>query len=115
MFKCSIAYSMLPSTNSSTTFPATRTTNKSPIPCWKITSGITLESEQVIINASGRYVNKLIERISKNIKNEKDYDKAIELNVKAEVLNLKQAFATFKNVEFIGSIYDIETGNCIFL
>ena len=66
-------------------------------------------------HASGRYVNKLIERISQNIKNEKDYDKAIELNVKAEVLNLKQAFATFKNVEFIGSIYDIETGNCIFL
>lgn len=65
--------------------------------------------------ASGKYVNKLLEKIAENIKNEKDYDKAVETNVKKEVLKLKKAFASNKNVEFFGSIYDIKTGHCIFL
>ena len=53
--KCSTAYSIIQSSISSATLPATLITNSSPIPDIKISSGTTRESEHVITTAYGRY------------------------------------------------------------
>src|SRR5207249_7815107 len=50
---CSAAYSMLASVAGSAMFPATRTTNRSPSPWSKTTSGGTRESEQPRMMANG--------------------------------------------------------------
>jgi len=51
---CPTAYSRLPRVHPLTTFPAERTTNRSPIPAEKTASGITRESEQETTAAKGR-------------------------------------------------------------
>ena len=51
---CPTAYSRLPRVHPSTTLPAERITNRSPIPAEKTASGITRESEQETTAAKGR-------------------------------------------------------------
>jgi hypothetical protein len=51
--RCSIAYSMLPSVGAPATWPASRTTKRSPRPSSKTISGGTRESEQLRTTAKG--------------------------------------------------------------